>query len=335
MDSFVHTRFNAEDRSYLSSLKKEIHILSVSAGFAGSVLAEIDIIVSELATNLTKHAINGEILFRILGQNQPTGIELISIDGGPGFENAEKIFSDGYSTMNSLGQGLGAIKRLSDFVSVYSLPGWGTIVLCRIYLSRQNHLHTKNIPQICSIIVPKPGEIFCGDGLYIKQNGDEWAIFAGDGLGHGAEAHYAVSLAIEYFKKTNPDNLTQFIRGMDQALKKTRGLVGTIVTLNCEEKILKLLGVGNISSKMFGSNSKTHLSYNGIIGGNIPNTMSEQTISVESNQLLIVCSDGIKTNYDNQRYPRILKYDLSILAAAIYKDYSRKTDDTMIVIIRI
>jgi hypothetical protein len=99
--------------------------------------------------------------------------------------------------------------------------------------------------------------------------------------------------------------------------------------------MLKILGVGNISSKMFGSNVKTHLSYNGIIGGNIPNTMSEQTISVESNQLLIVCSDGIKSGYDYHRYPRILKHDLSILAAAIYKDYSRKTDDTMVVVIRI
>jgi anti-sigma regulatory factor (Ser/Thr protein kinase) len=335
MDSLVHTRFTAEDRSYLALLKKEIHSISVEAGFSGNTLAQIDIIVSELATNLTKHAINGEILVRVLGQTQPTGIELISIDGGPGLENAEKIFSDGYSTTNSLGQGLGAIKRLSDHVSVYSLPGWGTIVLSRIFHSGKHTETSRHGPQFGSVIVPKPGEVFCGDGLCIKKTEELYGILVADGLGHGPQAHLAVSLAIDYFKKTNENDLTELIRGMNHALKKTRGVVGTIVTLDSKQKILKMLGIGNISTKMFGSNVKTHLSYNGIIGANIPNTINAQEISVEPNQLLILCSDGIKSGYDYHRYPRILKHDLSILAAAIYKDYSRKTDDSMVLVVRI
>jgi anti-sigma regulatory factor (Ser/Thr protein kinase) len=335
MDSLVHTKFIAEDRSYLALLKKEIHSLSIHVGFTGTTLAEIDIIVSELASNLIKHAINGEILVRVLGQAQPTGIELISIDGGPGFENAEKIFSDGYSTTNSLGQGLGAIKRLSDHVSVYSLPGWGTIVLSRVYLSGKNPEVPRQGPHFGSVIVPKTGEVFCGDGLFIKRNSDQYGILAADGLGHGPQAHLAVSLAIEYFKKTTDENLTDIIRGMNDALKKSRGIVGTLVTIDSKEKILKILGVGNISTKMFGSSAKTHLSYNGIIGSNIPNTINQQEFPVETNQLLIICSDGIKSGYDYHRYPKILKYDLSILAAAIYKDYNRKTDDTMVVIVRI
>jgi hypothetical protein len=80
---------------------------------------------------------------------------------------------------------------------------------------------------------------------------------------------------------------------------------------------------------------KSHLSYNGIIGMNIPNTMKEQVIDYERGQVLIMCSDGIRTRFDLQKYPGIFRYDLSILAAAIFKDYGRETDDMSVVVGRI
>ena len=43
------------------------------------------------------------------------------------------MMQDGMSTTNTMGHGLGSIKRLSDTFELYSQPGWGTIILSRIY----------------------------------------------------------------------------------------------------------------------------------------------------------------------------------------------------------
>jgi hypothetical protein len=72
--------------------------------------------------------------------------------------------------------------------------------------------------------------------------------------------------------------------------------------------------------------------YNGTIGLNLPSTMNSYVINCESNQHLIMCSDGIQTRWDLNKYPSVLKYDNMILAAAIYKDFSRRNDDASVLI---
>ena len=82
-------------------------------------------------------------------------------------------------------------------------------------------------------------------------------------------------------------------------------------------------------------NSKNYLPYNGIIGMNIPNTLNEQEIKAERGQVIIMCSDGLRTHWDLNKYTGILKYDMSILASALYKDFARRTDDMSILISKI
>jgi anti-sigma regulatory factor (Ser/Thr protein kinase) len=65
------------------------------------------------------------------------GVEVISIDNGPGIADIKKMMVDGSSTKQTLGNGLGAIQRLSDKFDIYSQKDWGTIILSRIF---QNHL---------------------------------------------------------------------------------------------------------------------------------------------------------------------------------------------------
>src|ERR1700691_4066948 len=69
-----HISFNANDRSYLAIVKKEIHQLAVQAGFEQKKINEIDIIVSELGSNLIKHASGGEILAGILPAAEGVGL---------------------------------------------------------------------------------------------------------------------------------------------------------------------------------------------------------------------------------------------------------------------
>ncbi len=336
MDNTAHISFNAEDRSYFAILKREIHHIAINAGFTASKTGEIDIIVAEMASNLIKHAGGGEILVRTFPENDSEVIELISIDKGPGMSDPLRMIEDGMSTANTLGHGFGAMKRLSDTFQVYSLKEWGTIVLSRVYKDELPHFRKKPSAEVRSIIVAKPGERVSGDGAYFSLQPKLLKIFLGDGLGHGPEAHLAVQQAIQVVKTSVNDVPSEILRQIHADVKKTRGLVGTMAVFDFKEKKWRICGVGNIATRMQQNLVvKNHMSYNGVLGMNIPSTLKEQETENERGQVLIMCSDGIKTRWDLQRHLGIFKYDLTIVAAAIYKDFARRTDDMSVVVGRI
>lgn len=335
MDSRVHKLFNAADRSYLAILKKEIHGMATAAGLTEHRTAEVDIVVAELASNLIKHAGGGEILVRTIDGNNP-GIELISIDNGPGMIDPQRMIDDGISTTNTMGHGLGSIKRLSDNFQIYSLKGWGTIVLSRLYNTSLPSFSRKPQADVKAIILAKPGETLSGDGAYYDLNKKRLTIMLGDGLGHGKDANEAVEQAIAAFKECKEDDLIETFRFIHRQVRKTRGLVASIAKFDFSEKRWQILGIGNIATRMQRSlGSKSYIAYNGIVGMNIPNTMKVHDIDSELGQVLVMCSDGIKSSIDFHKYTGIFKCDLSIVAAAVYKDFARRTDDMSVVVSRI
>ncbi|MGZ3885733.1 MAG: anti-sigma regulatory factor, partial [Bacteroidia bacterium] len=116
----------------------------------------------------------------------------------------------------------------------------------------------------------------------------------------------------------------------------TRGLVGTVAMIDHSNKKLNICGVGNINTRVYkGLEYKNYVCNNGVIGMNVPTRIESSESDMEKYQQIIFCSDGIKTRWDLIKYPSILKYDPIILAAAIYKDQARRTDDMTIVIIKI
>lgn len=312
-------------------LKKDINKTAAEAGFESRKLSALDIIVAEMTSNLQKHAEKGELLVCVTGEEGSEYLELICIDSGPGMADTAKMMLDGVSTTSTSGNGLGSIKRLSDYFEIYSLPGWGTILLCRMY--KTDVVPEKKKFILRSLTIPKPGETVSGDGSIYTQNADYFKLLVADGLGHGVEANKAIIEARKAFITCKESDPVEIIRFIHQSIKKTRGAVGTVVVYDFKKKIWKIAGIGNISTGMSNYQGVRNLmSYNGIIGHNIPTTMSSQEISTNDFQQAILCSDGLKTRWDATKYVGINKHDLSFLAAALYKDYARKTDDMSVVI---
>ena len=59
-------------------------------------------------------------------------VEMLALDRGPGMADVPRCLGDGYSTGGSLGQGLGAVRRLSTDFDIYSMPERGTAVYCQV-----------------------------------------------------------------------------------------------------------------------------------------------------------------------------------------------------------
>jgi len=336
MDNTPFKSYKVEERSYVAFVKREIHNL-VKTVFDTQRVGEIDIVVSELTSNLIKYAGSGELLYRLVTEDENPLFELICLDNGPGIKNVSHSMKDGVSSRSSLGQGIGSVMRLSNFAQFYSLLDWGTICYARFGPSQnEKSFEVKPSLLIRSLSVCKPGEFVCGDGYAAKYDKRGIAILTGDGLGHGPHAKEAIDQAIRSFHETAETDPAVLIRKINEDVRKTRGLVTTLVLFDDETKQWKLCGVGNIGTRIYqGLEYKNYICNNGIVGLNIPTRLENSIIPAERYQQLIMCSDGIKTKWDLIRYPSILKYDPMLLAAAIYKDHARQTDDMTVLIAKV
>jgi anti-sigma regulatory factor (Ser/Thr protein kinase) len=336
MVNATHISFPANDRSYFSLIKKEIHRLAVELGMHIARINELDIIVAEMTSNLFKYSNDGEILVGVFANGGSPYMELISIDNGPGITNPSKMMQDGMSTTNTLGHGLGSMKRLSDVFELYSQVGWGTIVLSRVYSDREQQKKEKYNLVMRPIVVSKPGEQVSGDGFVYKKTDKYIKLMLADGLGHGPEANKAINEAARAFRIFPDYSPAETLRFIHQDIKKTRGAVINIVGYDFATRLWTSTGIGNIFLRFSSPGAfKIHMSYNGIVGHNIPNTLNEQSYSSDQYNQLMLCSDGIKTRIDTAKYPLIHKYDATVLAAAVYKDHARRNDDMSVVVAKV
>jgi len=330
------TNYKVDDRSFISYIKREIHMQATATEFTEEQVGKIDIIVSELSSNLIKHAGGGEVLYRITEDLSDTVFEIVCIDRGPGMDTL-KMMRDGASTTLTLGHGLGAIERLSSFSQIYSTPGTGTIIYS-VVSTKEEKFERKQSPALSvrSLCICKPRETLCGDGYRVRRSENDVRIFFGDGLGHGEHAKTAVDTARNFFFECNESEPVEIIRLMHEKVRRTRGLVASLAIFDKKSAQWKICGVGNIQVRMYtGIEYKNYMSYNGTIGLNIPNSMKESVFPIEKNQHLVMCSDGIKTRWDMNQYPSIFKYDNTIFAAALYRDFSRGNDDASVLIAKV
>jgi anti-sigma regulatory factor (Ser/Thr protein kinase) len=336
MDDAVFLNYKIEDRSYVSYIKREIHNLVVAEGFSSQKIGEIDIVVAELTSNLVKFAETGELLYRISADENGTFFEVHCIDNGKGIRNLARMMQDGMSSSDTLGQGLGAIDRLSDASAIYTNTDWGTVVHSKVYKKELPHSERKKAIDLGAVQVCCPGERVCGDGYALKKVDNGYQFFMGDGLGHGINAHEAAQEAIKAFKECREKSPAEVLRYIHQSVKKTRGLVATIAHLDIVSQKWSICGIGNISAIIYtGLTAKNYTPYNGIIGHNIPRTLNDSVQDLEKYQTLIMHSDGLRTRWNLTDLPGILKYDPSIIAAVLYKDNARHNDDMSVFVAKI
>jgi len=331
----THISLKLQDRSYLAVAKKEVHRLAVQAGFEQKKIDAMDILIAELSSNLVKHAVDGEILAGLVADRQGTALELISIDSGPGIKDVERMMTDGVSTVGTLGHGLGAIRRLSDTLEIYSQRDWGTILVSRNYLVRYAEAGIRRpLLAVRALVVAKPGELVSGDGCYSYTAADgSFRLLVADGLGHGHDAHVAVREAVTVFREIASDSPVEILRQIHTSIRKTRGIVAAVVIINPERKVWRFCGIGNIATRFSGVHSaRSYLSYNGIVGHNIPGSLYDQELDQQEYHQITLCSDGIRSRWQQAKLPDIGRQDLIVQAAAIYKEFARRNDDMSVII---
>lgn len=122
------------DPFVVSSLAKDY---AIRLGFDSLAAAHVALVAGELASNCWRHGGGGYIELRSTDE----GLEIWAVDRGPGIEDLVSANEDGYSrgrrhtpetpVRDSLGSGLGTVRRLMDDVEVHSETSRGTTVIAR------------------------------------------------------------------------------------------------------------------------------------------------------------------------------------------------------------
>ena len=101
------------------------------AGFNENDQFMVATAVSELATNIIRYAVKGELTLRLVEQEGREGIEVVAQDEGPGISDLDKALTDHFSSGGSLGLGLPSVKRIMDDFHIESREGAGVMVIAR------------------------------------------------------------------------------------------------------------------------------------------------------------------------------------------------------------
>lgn len=96
MDVKHHQRFLLADRSFANIIKRDITRIAESYGFSPTEVGRVNIVVSEMTSNLLKYAPQGgELLVKYTSEQ---ALEIICIDSGPGMKDPHRMILDGTST---------------------------------------------------------------------------------------------------------------------------------------------------------------------------------------------------------------------------------------------
>lgn len=327
----IHTVFPIDDGSQIGAARRGVSAMAQAAGLSEAAIGRAGIVATELATNLFNHARDGRLLARVRDE-LPNGrmLELIALDSGPGMADIERCLRDGYSTAGTAGNGLGAVRRLSDSFDISSKPGSGTLVLARIGDAAPGRRDALRFGVVC---VPMGGEEACGDGWEWLRDARGASLLVFDGLGHGPIAKEAADVARNVFRNEPQRAPEEALMIMHQRLQGTRGGAAAVARVDLERGSLRYAGIGNIGGMLHAGDRRRGLpSHNGILGS-VVGRVQAFDYEWSEGDTLIMHSDGLKSRWHLDDAPAAARHDPTLLAGLLYRDFQRGRDDVLVAVV--
>lgn len=307
--------------------RRRARALAQSLSFPETLCGKIEIVATEAATNIVKHAGQGKMILRAVGDG---ALEMLAVDKGPGMADLGRCLRDGYSTAGSAGTGLGAIVRLSQVFDIYSQPGQGTVVLarfCDYQKPRPAELLTVGV-----VCIPSVEEEPCGDDWAVLEHSARSQILLVDGIGHGILAAQAAAAATEAFRKSPCLNPVDYVRAIDGPLRSTRGGALAVAEIDYANSVVRYAGVGNISGTIVTEgNSRSMVSHNGTVGHEM-HRVQEFQYPWHAQSTMVLHSDGLLGRWKLDAYPGLEARHPAVIAAVLYRDYQRGRDDVTVLV---
>src|SRR3954453_9048338 len=232
--------FRVEAAGTASGVRRAAERLAAGLGLPERTTADLSIVVAEAAGNLAKHAERGVLLLRPVRTAARAGVEVITLDSGPGMADVARSMGDGHSTTGTLGIGLGAIVRQASWSDLHSVPGRGTVLAVQVWPSAP-----PEPAWAAGLTRPLTGEPISGDGYAIREVDGRRQVLVCDGLGHGRLAAATTPGAGRAFAGAGAQPPAAVVELWHRPLGHTRGAALAVAELDQERGCVRYAGLGN------------------------------------------------------------------------------------------
>ena len=331
----MHQVFDMNDSSQVGEARRGCVLMAARLDFDEATCGRLALVVTELCTNLVRHARGGRLLVGVREGVTGNAIELLAMDSGPGMADIEHCLCGGVTTSTTPGTGLGAVRRLSDEFAAFSAAPGGTVVLARIAPRRIG----ASMPAIGrfshgAFAVPAAGETRCGDAWAIVAHGALASVLVVDGLGHGPEAETAALACVKAFGAAPLDVPSVTLARADVGMRTTRGASAAIAHLDADAHRVTFCGAGNIAARFTsGIGDRSFLCQNGTLGLQ-PGGLTDVIEPWPDHALFVMHSDGVPGRWDLRKVPGLLQCDPALIAAWLIRDHVGGRDDATVVVVR-
>ena len=317
-----------DEGAAVATARRRAAALATDAGFPPDRVGEAEIVASELASNLVKHAGGGDLVLRARAAG---AIQVVAIDSGPGTRNLAALIDDGVSTTGTLGVGLGAVRRLATRLDLWSEPARGAVVVAE--------LSAGGAPvssPVGSLLRTLRGESVCGDAVAWRPTSRGWLVLVADGLGHGPLAAEPSGRAAHVVETGSTEAPGEIVQRLHHALSGTRGAAVAVSHVDLERRVLVHAAVGNISGRLIGGSDRGRslMTQPGIVGHKLPR-VQETTYELGGARLLVLHSDGLTDKWSDAAVPSVDTHGPDLCAATLVRDAGTRRDDAGVLTLRI
>jgi anti-sigma regulatory factor (Ser/Thr protein kinase) len=316
-----------EDPSAAAGCRAAAMALAGRLQFPADRSDQLVLAVTEAATNLHKHARQGSMLLRITRVGDTPGIEMVTIDAGPGLQDTGAAMRDGHSTSGTLGVGLGTIRRLADFCDLYSVPGHGTVLVARFWPEPR-------LDEGCcaGIVRPIGGETECGDVFAVVESDATLTGVLCDGLGHGPLAAIAANEAVNAVLDGPDDEPAAAVTRAHSRMSHTRG--GALAVVQVTGRRVTFCGLGNVAAVILADGArKSMLSVPGI-AGHQARAIRQFEYDAPPGAAIILHSDGLSSRWSPEALPGLNARNPLVAAAALLAEAGTHRDDASVLVLR-
>jgi len=316
-----------EDASAVAACRQAVQTMAERLRFPAARIGQLALAVTEAASNLHKHAEQGSLLLCVNRDGPQPGIDLVTIDAGPGVRDVTAALRDGHSTAGTLGIGLGAIQRLADFADLYSRPGHGTSLVARFCTSPP-----VSQPRWAGLIRPITGETECGDGYgVVLADGAVTAVLC-DGLGHGPLAAAAAAAGVAAVLDDPAGEPAALLERVHRRMSGTRG--GAVGVVRVGGQLARFAGLGNVAASIVSDGQrKSMVSLPGIAGVQA-RTIRQFEYDVPPGSAVIVHSDGVSSRWEAAALPALEARDPLLIAAVLLAEAGVHRDDAGVLVLK-
>ncbi len=281
--------------SAVAQVRRIVATHAAAFGWGAEEEGAANVIATELATNIAKHAREGIVVVNSGTDGSAGHLQMVAMDRGPGMADVARCLEDGYSTAGSPGTGFGAARRMSRRFDVVSTPGKGTLIAAA-YAPTWKEAESAGL-QLGVICVAREGEEVCGDLWAVRREGSQLIAMVCDGLGHGVLAAQAATLARECFLTSVVLDLKPLMEAMHEALKPSRGAAVALASVDLRTGVLTFCGVGNVTAVVVTGHETRHLvSHNGIVGHRTTR-IAEFGATCRPGSSLVMHTDGVSARW--------------------------------------